>query len=90
MCSPTTSWALSTGWDSEATAPQALVDIEFDLTVTGVCLAEVDLTLDRAGDTGEVGRCLPNHGRPASRRFVCGRVDGWAGIPHRLDVSAPL
>ena len=50
ICSPTTSWALSTGWDSEATAPQALVDIEFDLTVTGVCLAEVDLTLDRAGD----------------------------------------
>ena len=40
----------STGWDSEATAPQALVDLEFDLTVTGVCLAEVDLTLDRAGD----------------------------------------
>jgi DNA modification methylase len=42
--------ALNAGWDMEILAVelQALVDIEFDVTLTGFSLAEVDLTLDRA------------------------------------------
>ncbi|WP_237155486.1 ParB N-terminal domain-containing protein [Oryzibacter oryziterrae] len=42
--------ALNAGWDAEILAVelQALVDIDFDVTLTGFSLAEVDLTLDRA------------------------------------------
>jgi DNA modification methylase len=42
--------ALNAGWDMEILAVelQALVDIDFDVTLTGFSLAEVDLTLDRA------------------------------------------
>ncbi|MGC2774606.1 MAG: DNA methyltransferase [Bradyrhizobium sp.] len=42
--------ALNAGWDTEILAIelQALVDLEFDVTLTGFSLAEVDLTLDQA------------------------------------------
>ena len=42
--------ALNAGWDIEILAIelQALVDVEFDVTLTGFSLAEVDLTLDQA------------------------------------------
>jgi hypothetical protein len=42
--------ALNAGWDSEILAIefQALIDLDFDLTLTGFSLAEVDLTLDQA------------------------------------------
>jgi DNA modification methylase len=42
--------ALNAGWDMEILAVelQALVDIDFDVMLTGFSLAEVDLTLDRA------------------------------------------
>jgi DNA modification methylase len=42
--------ALNAGWDQDLLAIelQALIDLEFDVTVTGFSLAEVDLTLDRA------------------------------------------
>jgi ParB-like chromosome segregation protein Spo0J len=42
--------ALNAGWDGEILAIelQALVDLDFDVTLTGFSLAEVDLTLDRA------------------------------------------
>lgn len=42
--------ALNAGWDAEILAVelQALIDIDFDVTLTGFSLAEVDLTLDRA------------------------------------------
>ena len=44
--------ALNAGWDTEILAIelQALVDIDFDVTLTGVSLAEIDLTLDSARD----------------------------------------
>lgn len=44
--------ALNAGWDTEILALelQTLIDIDFDVTVTGFSLAEVDLTLDRARD----------------------------------------
>lgn len=42
--------ALNAGWDTEILAIelQALIDIDFDVTLTGFSLAEVDLTLDQA------------------------------------------
>jgi DNA modification methylase len=44
--------ALNAGWDTEILAIelQALVDIDFDATLTGFSLAEIDFTLDRARD----------------------------------------
>jgi ParB-like chromosome segregation protein Spo0J len=42
--------ALNAGWDTEILAIelQALIDIEFDVTLTGFSHAEIDLTLDHA------------------------------------------
>jgi DNA modification methylase len=42
--------ALNAGWDTEILAIelQALIDIDFDVTLTGFSLAEIDLTLDYA------------------------------------------
>ena len=42
--------ALNAGWDNEILAIelQALIDIEFDLSLTGFSLAEIDFTLDSA------------------------------------------
>ncbi|WP_241527238.1 site-specific DNA-methyltransferase [Sphingomonas turrisvirgatae] len=44
--------ALNAGWDREILAIelQALVDLEFDVELTGFSLAEIDLVLDEAGD----------------------------------------
>lgn len=45
--------ALNAGWDSEILAIelQALIDLEFDVTLTGFSLAEIDLTLDQARES---------------------------------------
>lgn len=45
--------ALNAGWDTEILAIelQALIDLDFDVTLTGFSLAEVDLTLDLARDS---------------------------------------
>lgn len=42
--------ALNAGWDFELLAEelQALIDFDFDVTLTGFSLAEIDLTLDRS------------------------------------------
>ena len=44
--------ALNAGWDQEILAIelQALIDLEFDISITGFSTAEVDLTLDAAQD----------------------------------------
>ncbi len=44
--------ALNAGWDKEILAIelQALVDLEFDVELTGFSLAEIDLVLDEASD----------------------------------------
>jgi DNA modification methylase len=44
--------ALNAGWDQEVLAIelQALIDLDFDVTLTGFSLTEVDLTLDAARD----------------------------------------
>jgi DNA modification methylase len=45
--------ALNAGWDQEMLAIelQGLIDLEFDISVTGFSLAEVDLVLDTARDS---------------------------------------
>ena len=45
--------ALNAGWDNETLAIelQALIDIDFDVSLTGFSLAEVDLVLDQAGES---------------------------------------
>lgn len=49
--------ALNAGWDREILAIelQALVDLEFDVELTGFSLAEVDLVLDEAGEADPEG-----------------------------------
>ena len=44
--------ALNAGWDKEILAIelQALVDLEFDVEITGFSLAEIDFVLDEAGE----------------------------------------
>jgi DNA modification methylase len=44
--------ALNAGWDKEILAIelQALVDLEFDVELTGFSLAEIDFVIDEAGD----------------------------------------
>lgn len=44
--------ALNAGWDREVLAIelQALIDLNFDVEITGFSLAEIDLVLDEAGE----------------------------------------
>ncbi|AKM09326.1 hypothetical protein [Croceicoccus naphthovorans] len=46
--------ALNAGWDKEILAIefQALVDLEFDIELTGFSLAEVDFVIEEAGEAG--------------------------------------
>src|SRR6266849_10183092 len=45
--------ALNAGWDREMLAIelQALIDLDFDVEITGFSLAEIDLVLDEAGES---------------------------------------
>lgn len=78
--------ALNAGWDTEILAIelQALIDIDFDVSLTGFSLAEVDLTLDRAreGATDEVAPTdvIP---QPPAAPVSC-RGDLWLLGRHRL------
>ena len=53
--------ALNAGWDSEILAIelQALIDLDFDVTLTGFSLAEVDLALDQAREASTDGPDSP-------------------------------
>src|SRR3989442_456319 len=54
MSSPTTS--LNAAWDREVLAIglQALVDLDFDVEMTGFSLAEIDLVLDEARESSQI------------------------------------
>jgi DNA modification methylase len=79
--------ALNAGWDTEILAIelQALIDIDFDVTLTGFSLAEIDLTLDQAR---EASTTLPDN--PADRileppeNAVTRSGDIWVLGRHRL------
>ena len=76
--------ALNAGWDSEILAIelQALVDLDFDVELTGFSLAEIDLVLDAAGEADPDGVDAPEDevefasGVPVSRQgdlWILGR-----------------
>jgi DNA modification methylase len=78
--------ALNAGWDNEILAIelQALIDIDFDLSLTGFSLAEVDFALDQAGEStpDEVAPVDLVPEPPASP--VSRRGDLWSLGRHRL------
>lgn len=78
--------ALNAGWDTEILAIelQALIDIEFDVSLTGFSVAEIDLTLDQAREasTNEIppADIIP----PLPAQPVTRRGDLWLLGRHRL------
>jgi DNA modification methylase len=79
--------ALNAGWDKEILAIelQALVDLEFDVELTGFSLAEIDFVLDEAGEADPERVDVPEDevgfasGRPVSRQG-----DLWIQGRHKL------
>lgn len=79
--------ALNAGWDSETLAIelQGLIDLDFDVELTGFSLAEIDIVLDAASDSDPVGRTAPEDAVPAVREAaVTERGDVWHLGRHRL------
>ncbi len=58
--------ALNAGWDPEILALelQGLIELEFDVEITGFSLAEIDLALDRAADAKPDGSDAPEDAIP--------------------------
>jgi len=79
--------ALNAGWDTEILAIelQSLIDIEFDVTLTGFSLAEVDLTLDQAREASPAGTDNPADRVPDPPDAAVSRPgDVWVLGRHRL------
>lgn len=79
--------ALNAGWDREVLAIelQALVDLEFDVELTGFSLAEIDLVLDEAGDADPDAPDAPEDAVPAVGGPAVTRMgDVWELGRHRL------
>ena len=79
--------ALNAGWDKEVLAIelQALIDLEFDVEITGFSLAEVDLVLDEAGDADPGGTDTPEDAIPEPSSVPISRMgDVWQLGRHRL------
>lgn len=79
--------ALNAGWDREILAIelQALVDLDFDVEVTGFSLAEVDFAIDELGESDPNGSDAPEDLVPqASGPAISRRGDIWLLGRHRL------
>ena len=79
--------ALNAGWDSEILAIelQALIDLDFDVTLTGFSLAEVDLTLDQAREASTESATGPEDLIPEPPETAVSRPgDLWHLGRHRL------
>ncbi|OYU47339.1 MAG: DNA methylase N-4 [Rhizobiales bacterium PAR1] len=80
--------ALNAGWDAEILAIelQGLIDLEFDVSLTGFSLAEVDFVLDAAQDRKEKPERIEPVDRvpPVPAEAVTRRGDLWALGKHRL------
>lgn len=79
--------ALNAGWDREILAIelQALVDVDFDVELTGFSLAEVDLVLDEHSDADPDRAEMPEDEVPVLRgEPVTRRGDIWMLGRHRL------
>jgi DNA modification methylase len=79
--------ALNAGWDQEILAIelQALVDLDFDMVLTGFSLAEIDLTLDAVRNADPDAAAGPEDEIPAlAGTAVTRRGDVWSLGRHRL------
>jgi DNA modification methylase len=79
--------ALNAGWDQETLALelQGLLDIDFDLSVTGFSVAEIDLVLDAATDSAPDRREAADDWIPdLEESAVSKRGDLWQLGRHRL------
>ena len=78
--------ALNAGWDHEILAieMQALIDLDFDLEITGFALAEVDLVLDAAREGDAEGPAGPEDQIPPFATAVSQKGDIWRLGRHRL------
>ena len=79
--------ALNAGWDREILAIelQGLIDLEFDVELTGFSLAEVDLVLDEACDSDPAGHDAPEDAVPAVTGPAVTRCgDLWKLGRHKL------
>lgn len=79
--------ALNAGWDQDLLAIelQALVDLDFDVELTGFSLAEVDLVLDAASDREVPGPDGPADAIPPLPATAVSRPgDLWQCGPHRV------
>ena len=79
--------ALNAGWDREILAIelQALVDLNFDVEITGFSLAEVDLAIDELGDGDPEGSDIPEDTVPrVGGPPITNRGDLWLLGRHRL------
>ncbi|WFL78271.1 site-specific DNA-methyltransferase [Altererythrobacter arenosus] len=79
--------ALNAGWDSEILAIelQGLIDLDFDLEVTGFSLAEIDFALDSASEAKPDGTDAPEDVVPETTGLaVCALGDLWLLGRHRL------
>ncbi|CAN7770268.1 site-specific DNA-methyltransferase [Mesorhizobium sp. LjNodule214] len=78
--------ALNAGWDTEILAIelQALIDIEFDLTLTGFSLAETDLTLDQAKEASAAANDAADFIPELPGEAVSKQGDIWLLGRHRL------
>ncbi|MGN3974840.1 site-specific DNA-methyltransferase [Tsuneonella sp. SYSU-LHT278] len=79
--------AMNAGWDKEILAIelQALVDLEFDVELTGFSLAEVDLAIDEACEASTEGPLTPEDAVPAVLCDPVSRMgDLWQLGRHRL------
>ena len=79
--------ALNAGWDQAILAIelQALIDLEFDVSLTGFSLAEIDFTLDAARNTHPEAPTAPEDAiPPLGATAVTQPGDVWALGRHRL------
>jgi DNA modification methylase len=78
--------ALNAGWDNEILAIelQALIDIDFDVSLTGFSLAEIDFTLDQAGESKPEGVAPAGVVPEPPPLPVSRRGDLWTLGRHRL------
>ena len=79
--------ALNAGWDVEMLAIelQTLIDLDFDVTLTGFSLAEIDLTLDQARAQAKDGSDAPEDAIPPLQDDAVTKPgDVWVLGEHRL------
>jgi DNA modification methylase len=79
--------ALNAGWDKDMLAIelQGLTDLDFDVSLIGFSLAEVDLILDTAQDADPGGRPGPEDQMPPQAEFAVSQPgDVWLMGRHKL------